>query len=113
MMEKPCLTKEEFVQALNFIKERDEAQTKIGELFENEFEDSIFWPYSKWQAWGVQLLEKIMRDTENNWISYFIYELDYGTGYQDGYITDVDGSNIKMATAEDLYDFLVKEYFSE
>lgn len=112
-MSKPCLTKEEFVEKLNFIKERDEAQSQIGELFEKEFEDSIFWPYSRWQTEYINLLEKIMRDTENNWISYWVYELDYGEGYQDGYITDVDGSNIKMQTAEDLYDFLVKEYFSE
>lgn len=112
-MPRPCLTKEEFVKKLNFIKERDEAQSKIGELFEKEFEDSIFLPYSRWQAEYINLLEKIMRDTENNWISYWIYELDYGTKYKDGDVTETDGSIIRMASAEDLYNFLVKEYFSE
>ena len=113
MASKPCLTKEEFVEALNFIKEREEAQTKIGELYESEFEDSIFWPYSRWQAWSVGLLGKVMRDTENDWISYWIYELDYGAKYKDGDVTEADGSIIKMATAEDLYNFLVKEYFDD
>lgn len=112
-MAKPCLTKEQFVDFVNFMKERDEAQLKIGEAFEAEFEDSIFWPYSKWQNKMIDLLEIAMRDKENYWISYWMYELNYGADYYDGCITEADGSIIKMATAEDLYDFLVKEYFSE
>lgn len=60
----------------------------------------------------VTLLEKIMRDSYNN-ISYFIYELDYGRKYKPGIITDSNGENLNFSTEEKLYDYLVKEHFTD
>ena len=41
------LTKEEFCEYINFIKDRVEAEDKINDLFTEEFSDSIFMPYGK------------------------------------------------------------------
>ena len=52
-----------------------------------------------------RLLESIMED-KGEWISYWIFELDFGRKYEDGAITEADGSIIKLETVEDLYNFL-------
>ena len=110
---KPLLTKTDFVKRINYLKEKDESQQKINEVFSTEFEDCYFFPFDNMISEIVDLLEVIFTDTENRWISYWVYDLEYGKNYEDGSVTEADGSIIKLATAEDLYNFLVKEYFSE
>lgn len=54
----------------------------------------------------VTLLESIFN---TDMISYWIYELDYGTLYEDGCVQEQDGTNIDISTAEKLYDYLMEE----
>ena len=51
------------------------------------------------------LLKDIMKD-EDNWIEYYIYELNWGKDYEDGCIQDKNGNNIPLKTIEDLYNLL-------
>ncbi len=53
----------------------------------------------------VKLLEYVF-DDKGEWIEYFIYELDFGTEYHDGDVTEED-KNIPLATVDDLYDLLI------
>jgi hypothetical protein len=46
---------------------------------------------------------------DNDMISWWIFELNYGKDYKDGYIQDCDGNNIDISTVEKLYDYLVAE----
>ena len=39
-------------------------------------------------------------------ISWWIYDLEYGTEYKDGCITEEDGTIIDVSTAGKLYDYL-------
>ena len=62
----------------------------------------------------VEALKREMDDTETDaegqsWTDYFIYALDYGrkNNYRKAYRSD--GSEIPLATAADLYRFLVAE----
>jgi len=56
----------------------------------------------------VELLEYIFDDaTFDGWISYYIFELNYGKDYKPGMIVDKDGSEIELKTTRQLYDFLV------
>ena len=52
------------------------------------------------------LLEQCMGDTENGWISYFCYELDFGRDWKPGMITDIDGNDIKLQTIKNLFDYI-------
>ena len=58
----------------------------------------------------VELLEEACGIKEDSWgysdISYFAYELDYGKKWKPGTITEADGTDIKMETAEDLWDYI-------
>ena len=60
----------------------------------------------------VEALKREMDDTETDpdgqsWTDYFIYELDYGRKNDDLKAYNADGSEIPLATAADLYRFLV------
>ena len=55
----------------------------------------------------IRELEKEFED-EDSWISYFVYELEFGTKEYAGNCGNMqDGRHICLETPEDLYDFLV------
>lgn len=56
----------------------------------------------------VNLLESIFDDKESQWISWWIWELNFGELYKEGIITEVNNASISLRTAEELYDFLIK-----
>lgn len=106
---KPSITKEEFVSYINFIKERGEKMFELNRAFTDEFEDSIFYPYLKYEAKMVDLLRSVMHDKYDD-IDYFIYELNFGEKYEDGMIREKDGTLIDFSTAENVYDYLVERF---
>lgn len=55
----------------------------------------------------VDLLTLATHD-EDDWISYWLFELNCGKEYHDGCVTDADESIIKLATIEDLWNILIK-----
>lgn len=106
---KPPITKEEFVSYIEFIKERGEKMDEMNKLFTDEFEDSIFYPYLKYETKLVSLLKSVMHDKYDD-IEYFIYELNFGEKYEDGMIREKDGTLIDFSTAENVYDYLVERF---
>ena len=108
-MNKAPLTKDQFVHYINFIKERKEKEDIFNKLFTEEFEDSIFYPYSRYETELVNLLETIFEGDDT--ISYFIYELDFGrVEFANRCITNADGTAVSLTTPEELYDYLIKEH---
>lgn len=106
------LSKEIFVECINFMKDRSDAVDKINEVFTDEFEDSVFYPYFKYET----MMGKVLKDTmcdENDWIEWYLYEQDYGRGVKPDSVTEADGTPIDLTTPEKLYDFLISEYFTD
>ena len=106
------LSKEMFVECINFMKDRSDAMNKVNEIFTEEFEDSIFYPYFRYEVMMGKVLKDVMRD-ENDWISWFLYEMDYGRDVKPDSVTEADGTPIDITTPEKLYDFLISEYFTD
>lgn len=107
------LTKPEFVDILDRLREATELVDKVEELFRNS-RDNLECDFCNGaglqishEGIVVNLLEKLMWDIFGN-ISYFIYELDYGREYQEGCVSDKNG-NIDISTPGKLYDFLMAE----
>lgn len=105
------IKKDLFVQTINFIKERNDAMDNINEVFSEEFNDSVFYPYFKYESQMVKVLaasfdydDDIIRD----WIEYYCYELDFGQKHQLGDVTKNDVP-IPLGTPEELYDMLFEE----
>lgn len=57
----------------------------------------------------IMLLDKIFCDNSDYpLIDYWIYELDFGKNWKPGIVTN-NGVDVKLETASDLYDVLVKQ----
>jgi len=56
----------------------------------------------------ISLLETIFRD-KSEWIGYWLWELDFGSKYEEGTVT-IDHENVPMESIEDLYNVLVDNY---
>ena len=109
------IKKDLFVQTINFIRDRNDAMYKINELFTAEFEDSVFYPYFKYDNQLIKVLSASFDyddDIMYDWISYYCFELDFGRKYKLGDVSvKLNGVDvpIPMGTPEELYDFLFKE----
>ena len=57
----------------------------------------------------INLLEDVMHDKFDT-ISWWCYELEFGTKWEEGDMEDADGQSIPMGTVDDLYRYLVANY---
>lgn len=55
----------------------------------------------------TDVLTVMFDDEEECWISYWIWEKDFGRQLQEGDI-EIDGVTISLSEPEELYDFLIK-----
>lgn len=106
------ITKKRFVEIINRLENYNKLQEQINSLFdecienkENDFcnAGSICIGH---ESVVVELLENMFN---SDMISYWIYELDYGKNYKNGYVLDGVGNIIDLSTAEKLYEYLIKE----
>jgi hypothetical protein len=105
------IKKELFVQTINFIKERNDSMSKLNEVFVDEFEDSAFYPYFKYEDQLIKVLASSFEYDDGiieDWISYYCFELDFGRRHKLGDVA-FDGVPIPLGTPEELYDMLFKE----
>jgi hypothetical protein len=92
----------EFKKHMERIKKTYDTEMKLCELlncdcpiaFTDEIVDSV-----------IDLLEAHFED-EDEWITYWMFELDFGSKWKNGTITDDKGNDIKLQTIEDLYEVL-------
>lgn len=101
------------ISEADFIKIIDSAESQF--RFQDDLNDFfaahgcdgyIFFPTLLEEVVG--LLENIFND-ESHWIDYFCYELDFGKEWSAGMVKDVDGNDIPLKTAADLYKLIEKE----
>ena len=104
------LSRKEFVKIINrlkevydFVNETNDRARKLQDAIETDFFNAIGLSISH-ESLVVRLLEEIFDDKDI--ISWWIYELDYGKEYKDGYLKDDNGIIIDVSTAGKLYDYL-------
>ena len=106
------ISKEKFIKIIEEMKELHEMEDKINDLGRNCSNDSIrdfgFFSYMTCQDDIIlDLLCTIFNDQDI--ISWWIYDLEFGSKYTDGCITEDNGKTIiDLSTAEKLYDYLIK-----
>ena len=106
------MNKELFVSTINSIKKQTEIDIKNSSMLQEMFPyDSIYCGYNNSKLFNAlnKILKESMKD-EYDWIDYFMYELDFGKKYYDGCVLDKDKSIIDLSNAENLYEFLIKNY---
>lgn len=100
------MSKESFCEVMDNYKSMFNFTDEMNQLFDKYNADGNIYP-PMCTATVIDLLEFIFND-ENQWISYWIFELDFGKDYEDGWVTQKDETVIPLKTVEDLYDLLVK-----
>lgn len=100
------LSKKDFCNIIDKLKRNEEYIDKLNDVFKTyKSETQVF--STGLESSIVEILEIIFNDTEENWISYWCWELDFGKYYSEGTVTESNGKAIPLKTAEDLYDFLI------
>ena len=95
---------QEFKKHIERIKTTYDIETQLCELlscegpimFTDEIVDSL-----------IDMLEDYF-DDDSEWITYWMFELDFGSKWKEGYI-ELDGKEVKLQTIEDLYNILVND----
>lgn len=105
-MDKRVLSFENFKKYLDSIKNLWDFEDEMNTVIRTHGgDDCSIWP-SGWTD-ILSLLEFIFNDKEE-WISYWIYELDWGKEYEDDMIKDENGLSVKLQTEKDLYHLLLQ-----
>ena len=109
-MKSIAVSKEKFISILKEMEELHTLENTINECSRKCSNDVVSnfgeFPYLTCQDnMIVDLLGLIFKDEDT--ISWWIYELDFGKLYKEGCMTEVDGTPIDVSTADRLYDFLV------
>ena len=109
------ITKQEFVKIINRLRDYNDLQDKIQELFKDNIDNqemdfmnagSICVGH---ETIVVKLLENMFND-RGNWISWWLYEQDYGRNVNIDDVFDEEiGKFVDLTTPEKLYDYLIKE----
>jgi hypothetical protein len=88
----------EFESYINKLKESSDRLDKISEATECDIFIDLAGPLTDII---IGLLETYFED-EGGWISYFIFDLDFGKQYRPGMIS-IDEKDVPLKTVEDLY----------
>lgn len=106
------ITKERFVEIIKRLENYNRLQGRINGLF-NECIDNKESDFCNagsicigHESVVVELLENMFN---TDMVSYWVYDLDYGRKYKDGYVQDGEGNIIDLSTLEKLYDYLIEE----
>lgn len=107
------ITFEKFDEVLSKIKKihkLEDALTDLSAEYQKESRDEFnIWLPSMLETELLTLLSRLFDDADNDWIGYWIYELDFGERYYDGVAVNEDGENIPIKTSRDLWNLLLKE----
>ena len=109
------ITKQEFVKIINRLRDYNDLQDKIQELFKDNIDNQEMDFMNAGticvghETIVVKLLENMFND-RGNWISWWLYEQDYGRNVSIDDVFDEEiGKFVDLTTPEKLYDYLIKE----
>ncbi len=104
-MKEFLISKEEFVEYINFIHRQSKKQDKFLEAIDDLADGKEYcncFLYASYEDKVVKLLGKLTHDIDDD-LGYFLYE------HHDGFPTDSAGQSI-YHDASTLYDYLLKQY---
>lgn len=99
------MTRKQFKEIMNEIIELEKVEEEITTAFRKLDDDFNFISFGRYSNLIIKCLEIAMND-KDEWIQYWVYELDYGTKAKEDSVQDEDGINIPIKTLDDLYNIL-------
>lgn len=98
------INKDNFIEYINKIKELRDIETKINEASKEL--DSFYISFSNHEQLSIDILQDLFDDKINDWIGYYIFDLNFGSKWKENCIT-MDDRDIPMRNAEELYKILI------
>lgn len=100
------MDKELFIKTMENIEDLYNRENELNIQFKNEFVDfNGLYIYDRPISILIELLEKLTND-ESEWISYFIWEQNFGKEHKLGDVLAEDGTPIPLFSYEDLYNII-------
>lgn len=112
-MKSQCLNKKQFLAVLDALEKQYNKDERIDKFIMDEFNESshFFFNEAHRVLWDqlVQLLCDSFPQPKHTFmddIHYFIYELEFGKRWKSGMVSESDGTDIDMSSAEKLWNYL-------
>lgn len=108
------IPKEKFFEILDYLQESENFENNLRKLLYStrknvEFIDAATFTDCSLIDYVIYLLEDSFKDHENGWISYWIYDLNFGQRWHPHMIMQGE-KDIKLQTKEDLYTLLRENF---
>lgn len=106
------MNKSEFVGIMNQIRKAHNFENNLRDAYQ-EYNGAEFFSYGLfvdpvYEEIILSLLEDMMNDQDSQWIAYWVYGLDCGRDWKPGKVIDENDRDIKLSSAEDLWNFLIE-----
>lgn len=102
-------TKELFIETMEAIKKQQNIDDRCTEAFQIILPTDFVSGYNN--SFITHQLIKIVKlhlNDKSDMVDYFIHDLEWGKKYKRGMITEKNGSEIKIKTISDLWNYLTK-----
>ena len=106
------ISKKQFIKHMKDLKELYKIEDDIIKAFKKLDPDFGYFSLGKSISLIINILEDAF-DDESEWISYFIYDLNWGKRWTKKSITDNKGKPINMSTLSELYNVLIENLNKE
>jgi len=101
-----------FLETIEAIKKQYEHDAKCTDAFRVLLPNDYISGYETHYAVNqlVKLLQVSTNDNhKDSWIEYYLWELDFGSKYEDGCARDINSNNIILITPTDLWNLISDE----
>jgi len=102
--------KQMFIDSMVAMKKQDLHDEKLNDAVTELFDDGGgFYKNFHVKNELIKIWKVLLNaNYKDSLIDYFIYDLDYGTKYTEGCVTEKDGTSIDISTVGKLYNYLTK-----
>lgn len=104
------IKKNKFIILMKRYLKLREVEDKINDAFKGLCSDFSQFSLSNHDELILDILENLFNDKHNDWIGYWLYDLNCGKDWKKGKITAKNGKDIPLKTLTDLYNVLVENY---
>lgn len=99
------MTKKEFCKKLNELKQMQDKIEKVHLAMQELSPNFGGFCVEGYSDLVISLLSEVVGD-KDDWIGYFVYELDFGKKATTGGVEDQNGKKWKLDTSEKLYELI-------
>lgn len=99
------ICKESFCKIMNGLRDYNDELEKVAEYLHITCDESFAIDII---CDAMEALAKDVGDTDDDWLGYFAWELDFGRAEMAENCIEVDGKKLSLKSAEELYDYLKK-----